>query len=575
MTPPRSAGQEPSPHQRAILEFALTGRGHGVIRATAGAGKTTVLVQVAEALPPSARLLFLAFARDAARELQARLPPHATARTIHSLGREALARHLTRQGIRLAAPDAQKYRRLARELVAARLEPVPRDPAALEEVAAYLAALADLVRLELVDAHDAGAVAALARRHDLWPPADDGEAALHGLLPEVLDRGADLARSGRVDFTDMLHLPYAQRLPLPHYDLVCVDEAQDYSSLALELTINLARSGARLLFVGDARQSIFGFAGADPGAMDRITGRTNARTLPLSVSYRCPRRHVELAQRFSPEMRAAPDAPPGTVRVIPDEELERWVAPGDLLLCRYNAPLVGVCLRLAKSGLSAFVRGHDLEGRLARLARQQLGGPGRTWSPAARLEAYLRREAARFEGVSGGGPALARVRDEVSCLTHLLRDLDGRPAADELVALVEERLAEVFRESPNAVALSSVHRAKGREADRVFLLYPELMPASHARSEQAVRGEACVQFVALTRSRRELVFVLLPTDREEAHEPIPDPPVDPAASGDRSAVERAWERVLADAKSGRRYRKRPRARASMAPAGSGLPGRRD
>ena len=33
------------------------------------------------------------------------------------------------------------------------------------------------------------------------------------------------------------------------------------------------------------------------------------------------------------------------------------------------------------------------------------------------------------------------------------------------------------------------------------------MPAEYARTKEAIRGEACIQFVALTRAKRDLIFV--------------------------------------------------------------------
>jgi hypothetical protein len=88
----------------------------------------------------------------------------------------------------------------------------------------------------------------------------------------------------------MLYIPEVLQLPVPEYDFVCVDEAQDYSPVALNFTMRLVNPehGGRLLFVGDPRQSIFGFAGADTDALDRIVTRANATVLPLSISYRCP-----------------------------------------------------------------------------------------------------------------------------------------------------------------------------------------------------------------------------------------------------------------------------------------------
>src|SRR5699024_6605050 len=122
------------------------------------------------------------------------------------------------------------------------------------------------------------------------------------LLPLLLARGVREAEQGNIDFTDMIYVPVVNGLAVPAYDLVSVDEAQDYSRLALEFTLALAEAGARLVFVGDPRQSIFGFAGADRQALTRTADRLSARVLPLSVTWRCPRRHVELARLLAPEI---------------------------------------------------------------------------------------------------------------------------------------------------------------------------------------------------------------------------------------------------------------------------------
>ena len=74
-------------------------------------------------------------------------------------------------------------------------------------------------------------------------------------------------------------------------------------------------------------------------------------------------------------------------------------------------------------------------------------------------------------------------------------------------SLKQQVYAAFSNEDTNRVILSSVHKAKGREADRVFLLFPHLMPAEYARTKEAIRGEACIQFVALTRAKRDLIFV--------------------------------------------------------------------
>lgn len=533
----------PSPYQQAILAELSQPGDHVVIHATAGAGKTTVLVQIARRQPESARQLFLAFARDAATELKRRLPAGVDTRTVHSLGRQVLATHLRTRNIELLPPQPAKYRRLARQL----LQELKPELAGAESDY-FLSELCGMVRLQLVDAADRSGLQELVAENGLWPPVDLSRVdELFALVPELLERGLSQAERGLIDFGDMLYVPVRKRLPVPVFDLVAVDEAQDYSRLALELTLSLAAAGARLVFVGDPRQSIFGFAGADPDAMQSITDRLAATVLPLSVTYRCPRLHVELAREIAPEMEAAPGAIPGRVQSVSEADLDQWIQPGDLVLCRLNAPLIAVCTRLTALGLPAFVRGAELQERLKHLARRVFSR-GMT-APEQQLQAFLSAEQRRLANseLSMHGVAIARLRDEVGCLIQLCRSAPANLTA----AILAELIDETFGNRPGTVTLSSIHRAKGQEADRVILLYPELLPAPYARSLKALRGEACVQFVALTRAMKELVLVEAAGSTDQ---PIPAGSIGNGADAERDRILAAWSAVLSKARSGRRHR---------------------
>jgi superfamily I DNA/RNA helicase len=60
---------------------------------------------------------------------------------------------------------------------------------------------------------------------------------------------------------------------------------------------------------------------------------------------------------------------------------------------------------------------------------------------------------------------------------------------------------------PEGTLLSSVHRAKGLEAKRVFILRPDLMPHPKAKSAWEKGQEANLEYVAITRAIEELVYV--------------------------------------------------------------------
>ena len=502
---PRPDGHEQlSPYQASIVRFANAGTGHGVIRATAGAGKTTTLVAVANALPASKRVAFLAFARDAANELRERLPGHVEAMTVHKLGRSFLAARLARAGLR-AVLDEGKYARLLERELQLRAGKLQLHSDGLVVARHYLLALTQLARLDLATGPED--YPGLAMRHSLLPPEAAPAELLHDVLARTLKNGMrEFLELGTFDFTDMLHLPLQLGLVAPLYDFVCIDEAQDYSRLALEFTVGLVdeRAGGRLLFVGDPRQAIFGFAGASTAAFAAIEHRTAATVLPLSVTYRCPTRHVRLASILAPEIEARPGAPQGTVRWIDERQLHLWVTPGSMLLCRSNAPLVRTALQLAQKGVPIRLLGHELKGELVGIARAVCDRHGRI--SRAALSRYARAAMRQHRRLKGGASAMSIDLSEHLALVECLKLLLKNERALRLQRL-EERLDNLFNPAGEHALLSTVHRAKGKEANRVLLLYPELMPAPYARTELTIQGEACVQFVAVTRSRDELIFV--------------------------------------------------------------------
>ena len=61
----------------------------------------------------------------------------------------------------------------------------------------------------------------------------------------------------------------------------------------------------------------------------------------------------------------------------------------------------------------------------------------------------------------------------------------------------------------DGVLLSSIHKAKGLEADRVFLIEPEGAPVPHpmAKQDWEIEQEWNLRYVAITRAKKELIYV--------------------------------------------------------------------
>ena len=82
---------------------------------------------------------------------------------------------------------------------------------------------------------------------------------------------------GLIDYSDMetgvrkiLRIPSVQNTLMAELDLLMVDEFQDTSPLQLDLFIQLSKLASRSIWVGDPKQSIYGFRGAEPALMEAV-----------------------------------------------------------------------------------------------------------------------------------------------------------------------------------------------------------------------------------------------------------------------------------------------------------------
>lgn len=107
---------------------------------------------------------------------------------------------------------------------------------------------------------------------------------------------ADLRSQGLIDFDDMPLLavralaanPWLQKALVAKYPILAVDEYQDLGLALHGMVMGLCFSaGMRLFAVGDADQSIYGFTGANPRLLRRLSERDDVETIQLGLNYRC------------------------------------------------------------------------------------------------------------------------------------------------------------------------------------------------------------------------------------------------------------------------------------------------
>jgi superfamily I DNA/RNA helicase len=319
-----------------------------------------------------------------------------------------------------------------------------------------------------------------------------------------------------IDYDDMVWVPYILDLPVPQYDVLCVDEYQDTAITQQWLAL---KAGKRVCAVGDSRQAIYGFRGADSRGFDRLREKLGNKvvTLPLTLTRRCPKSHVALAQRIVPQIRALDDAPEGLISYMPTEAAVDSMRVGDLVVCRVNAPLLSTAYQLLKRGAKAVVRGRDLGAgieKLLEMAQKSAEGSEDLAVVLANASTITASFVDKFNNLPNGRGEMRAMaaQDKFDCLAELAAQCG---TLRELRGLLSKLFAEFDDDGKpiNAVVFGTVHRTKGLEGNRVFVLKPELIPHPMAKRKADHEQERNLGYVAVTRAKfedgkpGELVFV--------------------------------------------------------------------
>ena len=357
---------------------------------------------------------------------------------------------------------------------------------------------------------------------------------------------AELRALGLIDFDDMPLLAvralaanrWLRTAMVAKYPILAVDEYQDLGSALHAMVLGLCFSaGMRLFAVGDIDQSIYGFTGATPVLLRRLSERDDVETVRLGLNYRCGSRIVSASEYALGEERgykAPDDAHEGTIyfhpctggyaaqarylikELIPEiRERQPDINLGEIAVL-YPAAFLGdeVANAAAEHGYSVirtdgnalYPRGSKLMRWLEQCAMWCCGG----WrSGMPRLSRVVGEGARLFhEALTDEDERLAFQRDLTAILWGrrnetlglydwliALRDDIIRPQADCARSLADEfgtlndfitrigpsgdvddfPLAEFARigSGRDRINLSTLHSAKGREFDAVILFGAE------------------------------------------------------------------------------------------------------
>jgi superfamily I DNA/RNA helicase len=497
----------PSKYQKAIFDFIKDGNGNAVVEAEAGSGKSTVLVWSLKYIQEGAKILFTAFNTDIVTELKKKIEDNhiereVDCRTLHSLGYKMLMENFHYQIDR--QPNDFKYRSyiyiniygLAGDGYA---KLSPKNKMKYND---NVIKLVDFGRFNLCQTEND--LKDVCYHYHIDCLDDERIVAL-----KVMDWGKRNFRT--IDFTDMIWLPNVLNCK-PYntiYDWILADEVQDVSKAERELLLRCTKMSTRMLLVGQKIQSINAFQGSDYRSFEALQKLPNTITLPLSISYRCAKNIVKFANRFSPTMEATEDAPDGEVKFnVPIEEVQ----DGDMVLCRVNAPLLQMYCELIKLNKPAHILGKDIGSNLIKVINKtkeenlefdlkRKGVFGKLYNDLFDdIDIVMKRNKISFD--------MALEDMNISSSYDIIQALEaisfGIKTSKELVEKIEKLFSD---KNQKGITLSTIHKAKGLEADNVYICCPSLLPARSAKEEWEKQQESNLEYVAYTRPRKKLGFL--------------------------------------------------------------------
>ncbi len=494
-----------------------------LVKAGAGSGKTLTIVAAAQMIPATVRAIFLAFNKDIATELGRLLPKNVQSKTLNSLGWSICKRFADGvNGHPIEFKDFTngfKHHAIIRETFT---KPEVNEygvhirwvVSMCQSLGVVPSGRTDVVGVAEYDDSDISLNAIVERfDYDLPIPV---RSKVFNMARVILNKTIDNVI--QVNFDEQKYFPVV--MPemaglAPKYDIVMIDEAQDMNDVDIALIKMILKLNGIVVSVGDNRQSIYGFRGADTQAIEKIKAAFGADELPLSISYRCAVNIVNEARTIYPELESAPNAIDGVVETLGSYEKVDFNA-GDMVICRNNAPTIRLAYRLIANRVPVFVKGRDIGRKLISVIDKLKAVDVADLALSLRTWLLQQSEIIRNENPDDED-AIQRITDRYDSIMVFIEH-----NADGLVVTIIEDIEELFstrtKDSNDAmlmrgrVVLSSIHKSKGLEAERVYILDRELIGMRATRGTWQMEQEDNLAYVAITRAKRELYYIKTPSE---------------------------------------------------------------
>lgn len=329
-----------------------------------------------------------------------------------------------------------------------------------------------------------------------------------------------------MDFTDLLERIVEEPHRLPKLDVLIVDEAQDLSRLQWRLVSELAARSKRSFLAGDDDQAVYNWAGADVESFLGFQGEA----LVLEQSYRVPAKIHALANTIVNRIRTRqpktwnPREEEGDVKFYNDFEhiditqgewlilastnyllndMHTWIKSQGLLFERHGHRSINEAVMTAVLGWETLRKGKEVPFPVVKQIYKHLGSN------------FIRRGHKTLKDID---PTMMYTMDDLKTYHGLDTDAIWHEALTKIGEDKRDYIIAILRRGTKIsgkvnIKLSTIHGAKGGEADNVLLL-TDLSAKFATEYEKNSDDIHRLLYVGITRARKALHIVLPKNERK-------------------------------------------------------------
>lgn len=473
-----------------------------IVPARAGSGKTSTATKAIQYMKGS--VLAMAFNTKAAYQIKDKLMnmglPNATGSTVHAAGKGMLFKALGYHKV-----NGSKVYYITEKFCKS------------EELVKCRNFITKLVSFAKQDAFgvvgqtsidDTKAWMDIITHHDLNLEADVDFETIIEIAKEVLiDSNRDVKV---IDFDDMQYLPLFYDVACVKYDWLVIDEAQDTNICRKLILKKLIKDTGRIIIIGDAGQSCYGFTGAQNDSMDIMKEMFDCEELKLTKCFRCGKKIIEYAQTFFEDIQAFEENPDGSItstkyQDFVDNALNMGLSREDGIICRNNAPNVALAFALIRQGIGVRIEGKDIGADLLKTLKK--------WKRVTNLDEFTIKLNEYFtkEFEKANYAKMQLLEDKLDTFIILIERVQSLGKND--LGSLEKLIVSMFTDTadgptPNIVTFSSIHKAKGLEWKRVFWLGDaQFSPSKYAVLDWMKVQETNLRYIAATRAMESLINI--------------------------------------------------------------------